>query len=84
MVDYGHRQRLRKRAEGYTASHGRGRPTVDAPGLRHDRKLDMLRGMLHGFDYETFAAEPSSARWRANHIAGARRQAKRFCRHRRR
>ena len=40
----------------YTASQGRGRPTVDA----HEafslllEKMDVLRTMLHGFDYKGF------------------------------
>ncbi|UUZ66207.1 DUF3387 domain-containing protein (plasmid) [Polaromonas sp. P1-6] len=44
----------------YTASRGRGRPTVDA----HEaysllaEKLDVLRAMLHGFDYSCGLVQP--------------------------
>lgn len=62
VVDYiGIANELRSALKEYTASHGRGRPTVDA----HEafsvlaEKLDALRGMLagtngHGFDYSGF------------------------------
>ncbi|MEO7150239.1 MAG: DUF3387 domain-containing protein, partial [Burkholderiaceae bacterium] len=47
---------LKSALKEYTASHGRGRPTVDA----HEawsvlaEKLDALRGLLHGHDYSGF------------------------------
>lgn len=50
---------LKSALKEYTASQGRGRPTVDA----HEaysvlaEKLDALRGMLHGYDYSGLAAE---------------------------
>jgi len=62
VVDYiGIANELKSALKEYTASHGRGRPTVDA----HEaysvlaEKLDALRGMLagtngHGFDYSGF------------------------------
>jgi type I restriction enzyme R subunit len=57
VVDYiGIANELKSALKEYTASKGRGRPTVDA----HEaysvlaEKLDALRGMLHGFDYSDF------------------------------
>ena len=62
VVDYiGIANELKSALKDYTASHGRGRPTVDV----HEafsvlaEKLDALRGMLagsgdHGFDYRGF------------------------------
>ncbi|MDO9315927.1 MAG: DUF3387 domain-containing protein, partial [Burkholderiaceae bacterium] len=57
VVDYiGIANELKSALKEYTASQGRGRPTVDA----HEaysvlaEKLDALRGMLHGFDYSGF------------------------------
>ncbi|HOX69824.1 MAG TPA: type I restriction endonuclease subunit R [Burkholderiaceae bacterium] len=57
VVDYiGIANELKSALKEYTASQGRGRPTVDA----HEafsvlaEKLDALRGMLHGFDYSDF------------------------------
>ncbi len=57
VVDYiGIANELKSALKEYTASQGRGRPTVDA----HEaysvlaEKLDVLRGMLHGFDYSGF------------------------------
>ncbi|MBK8529714.1 MAG: type I restriction endonuclease subunit R [Rubrivivax sp.] len=57
VVDYiGIANELKSALNEYTASKGRGRPTVDA----HEaysvlaEKLDALRGMLHGHDYSGF------------------------------
>jgi type I restriction enzyme, R subunit len=57
VVDYiGIAGELKSALKEYTASKGRGRPTVDA----HEaysvlaEKLDALRGMLHGHDYSGF------------------------------
>ena len=57
VVDYiGIANELKSALKEYTASKGRGRPTVDA----HEaysvlaEKLDALRGMLHGHDYSGF------------------------------
>ena len=57
VVDYiGIAGELKSALKEYTASQGRGRPTVDA----HEaysllaEKLDALRGLLHGFDYSGF------------------------------
>ncbi|HRP75047.1 MAG TPA: type I restriction endonuclease subunit R [Rhodocyclaceae bacterium] len=57
VVDYiGIGNELKAAMKEYTASNGRGRPTVDA----HEalalllEKLDVLRAMLHGFDYSGF------------------------------
>ncbi|HRN77539.1 type I restriction endonuclease subunit R [Ottowia sp.] len=57
VVDYiGIGNELRAALREYTASRGRGRPTIDV----HEafaivkEKLDVLRAMLHGFDYTAF------------------------------
>lgn len=57
VVDYiGIGNELKAAMKEYTASKGRGRPTVDA----HEafsvlaEKIDVLRAMLHGFDYRGF------------------------------
>ena len=57
VVDYiGIANELKSALKEYTASNGRGRPTVDA----HEaysvlaEKLDALRGLLHGHDYRNF------------------------------
>jgi len=57
VVDYiGIGNELKAAMKEYTASKGRGKPTVDA----HEafavllEKLDILRGMMHGFDYSGF------------------------------
>ncbi len=57
VVDYiGIANELKTALKEYTASKGRGRPTVDAFEAYSvlAEKLDALRGMLHAFDYSGF------------------------------
>lgn len=57
VVDYiGIGNELKAAMKEYTASKGRGRPTVDAREAFAVllEKLDVLRAMLHGFDYSGF------------------------------
>ena len=57
VVDYiGIANELKSALKEYTASKGRGRPTVDAAEAYAilAEKLDILRGMLHGYDYTDF------------------------------
>jgi len=57
VVDYiGIANDLKKALKDYTASNGRGRPTVDANEAYAvlEEKLEVLRAMLHGFDYSKF------------------------------
>lgn len=57
VVDYiGIANDLKQALKEYTASNGRGRPTVDAHEAYAvlEEKLDVLRSMLHGFDYSNF------------------------------
>ena len=76
VVDYiGIGSELKEAIREYTASHGRGRPTVDA----HEaysvlmEKLDALRAMLHGFDYSGFLyGGHSTLAGAANHVLGIR------------
>lgn len=57
VVDYiGIANELKSALKEYTASKGRGRPTVDAAEAYAvlAEKIDILRGMLHGYDYSDF------------------------------
>lgn len=57
VVDYiGIANDLKQALKEYTASNGRGRPTVDAHEAYAvlEEKLDILRAMVHGFDYSNF------------------------------
>jgi type I restriction enzyme R subunit len=82
VVDYiGIANELKSALKEYTASKGRGRPTVDA----HEaysvlaEKLDALRGMLHGFDYSDFlTGGHKTLAGAANHVLGVKDGKKRF------
>ncbi|CAN7595699.1 type I restriction endonuclease subunit R [Variovorax paradoxus] len=82
VVDYiGIASELKSALKEYTASNGRGRPTVDA----HEaysvlaEKLDVLRALLHGFDYSNFlAAGHKALAGAANHVLGIKDGKKRF------
>nr|WP_315473033.1 type I restriction endonuclease subunit R [uncultured Undibacterium sp.] len=57
VVDYiGIANDLKQALKEYTASNGRGRPTVDAHEAYAvlEEKLEVLRAMLHGFNYSDF------------------------------
>jgi type I restriction enzyme R subunit len=57
VVDYiGIANELKSAIKEYTASRGRGRPTVDAREAYAvlEEKLDVLRALLHGFDYSDY------------------------------
>jgi type I restriction enzyme R subunit len=57
VVDYiGIANELKSALKEYTNSNGRGRPTIDAHEAYAvlEEKLDVLRSMLHGFDYSEF------------------------------
>jgi type I restriction enzyme R subunit len=74
VVDYiGIGNELKAAMKEYTASKGRGKPTVDA----HEalsvvmEKMDMLRAMLHGFDYSGFkTGGHKTLAGAANHVLG--------------
>ncbi|ABE43875.1 type I restriction endonuclease subunit R [Polaromonas sp. JS666] len=74
VVDYiGIGNELKSAMKEYTQSKGRGRPTVDA----HEaysvlaEKLDVLRSMLHGFDYTGFlTGGHKTLAGAANHVLG--------------
>ena len=82
VVDYiGIANELKSALKEYTASQGRGRPTVDAAEAYAllDEKLDILRGMLHGFDYSDFlTAGHKRLAGAANHVLGQEDGKKRF------
>ena len=79
VVDYiGIGNELKAAMKEYTAAQGRGRPTVDA----HEafsvvlEKLDVLRALLHGFDYSGFLTGGHRVlAGAANHVLGLPRQA---------
>lgn len=82
VVDYiGIGNELKAAMKEYTNSNGRGRTTVDA----HEaysvlaEKLDVLRGMLHGFNYSNFmTAGHKALAGAANHVLGLKDGKKRF------
>ena len=82
VVDYiGIGNELKAAMKEYTNSKGRGRTTVDA----HEaysvlaEKLDILRGMLYGFDYSNFmTAGHKALAGAANHILDVKDGKKRF------
>jgi len=82
VVDYiGIANELQSALKEYTASRGRGRPTVDAHEAYAvlEEKLDILRGMLHGFDYSGFiAGGHKTLAGAANHVLGLEDGKKRF------
>ena len=82
VVDYiGIANELRSALKEYTNSKGRGRPTVDV----HEayavlaEKLELLRAMLHGFDYSDFLTTGHKRlAGAANHVLGEKDGKKRF------
>jgi type I restriction enzyme R subunit len=82
VVDYiGIANELKSALKEYTASHGRGRPTVDAAEAYAvmAEKLDILRGLLHGFDYSDFlTASHKRLAGAANHVLAQKDGKKRF------
>ena len=82
VVDYiGIANDLKEAIKEYTASKGRGRPTVDAHEAYAvlEEKLDVLRAMLHEFDYSGFLTSGHTLLAQAaNHILGILDGKKRF------
>jgi len=82
VVDYiGIGNELQAAMKEYTASKGRGRTTIDAHEAYSvlEEKLDILRGMLHGFDYSNFLTEGHKAlAGAADHVLGLDDGKKRF------
>lgn len=82
VVDYiGIANDLKQALKEYTSSNGRGRPTVDSHEAYAvlEEKLDVLRGMMHGFDYSSFlTAGHSLLAKAANHVLGLKDGKKRF------
>ena len=74
MVDYiGIGNELKLAMKEYTASNGRGKPTVDANEAFSVllEKMDVLRAMLHGFDYSGFlTGGHKTLAGAANHVLG--------------
>jgi type I restriction enzyme R subunit len=82
VVDYiGIANELKSALKEYTASQGRGKPTVDTAEAYAvlEEKLDILRGMLHGYDYSDFlTATHKRLAGAANHVLGQKDGKKRF------
>ena len=82
VVDYiGIANDLKQALKEYTASKGRGRPTVDAHEAYAvlEEKLDVLRAMLHNFDYGAFLTSGHSMLAKtANYVLGIKDGKKRF------
>lgn len=82
VVDYiGIANELRSALKEYTNSQGRGRPTVDVAEAYAvlEENLDILRGMLHGFDYSDFITSGHKRlAGAANHVLGEKDGKKRF------
>lgn len=82
VVDYiGIANDLKQALKEYTASKGRGRPTVDAHEAYAvlEEKLDVLRTMLHHFDYSNFmTGGHRMLAQTADHVLGIKDGKKRF------
>ncbi|AMC35574.1 type I restriction endonuclease subunit R [Janthinobacterium sp. B9-8] len=82
VVDYiGIANELKAALKEYTASNGRGKPTVDTAEAWAvlEEKIDILRGMLHGFDYSEFITGGHRLlAGAANHVLGLEDGKKRF------
>jgi type I restriction enzyme R subunit len=82
VVDYiGIGNELKAAMKEYTNSKGRGKPTVDAHEAYSvlEEKLDILRSMLHGFDYGGFmTGGHKTLAGAANHVLGIKDGKKRF------
>ncbi|MBC3466491.1 type I restriction endonuclease subunit R [Pseudomonas sp. RW10S2] len=82
VVDYiGIANELKAALKEYTASKGRGRPTVDAHEAYAvlEEKLDVLRSMLYGFDYSNYLTGGHKLlAGAANHVLGLEDGKKRF------
>ena len=82
VVDYiGIANELKAALKEYTGSKGKGRPTVDAHEAYSvlEEKLDVLRSLLHGFDYSDFLTGGHKLlAGAANHVLGLEDGKKRF------
>lgn len=74
VVDYiGIANELKQALKNYTQARGKGKPVINAEDalVKLEEKMDVLRGMFHGFDYREFRTKA----WQllpgaANHILG--------------
>lgn len=82
VVDYiGIAAELKNALRIYTDANGRGQPTVKAEDALKilQEKLDIVQGMMHGFDYSAFETKPLELLApAANHILGLDNGKKRF------
>ncbi|MFT5128075.1 MAG: type I restriction enzyme R subunit [Rhodothermales bacterium] len=82
VVDYiGIAGDLKRAVKAYIQAKGKGQPTVKAEDVLAIllEKLDVVRGMYHGFDYSAFKSKPLDVLIpAANHILGVKDGKKRF------
>ena len=83
VVDYiGIAEELREATRTYTANKGKGKPTIDATEVFSImlEKIEVLRGILHGFNYKAFKNKALELLPGAmNHVLGIKDGKKRFC-----
>jgi type I restriction enzyme R subunit len=82
VVDYiGIANELKQALKNYTNSKGKGKPTINSEEALNilKEKIDVVRGMLHGFDYAGFRTKALTLLpGAANHILGLEDGKKRF------
>ncbi len=82
VVDYiGIASALKRSVKTYTNAKGKGQPTLkseEAIRILHE-KMDVVRGMYHGFDYSAYSSDPMSILLQAgNHILSLEKGKKRY------
>jgi type I site-specific restriction-modification system R (restriction) subunit len=83
IVDYiGIANELKRALKTYTASHGRGKPTIDSREAYSIlvEKIEVARGILYGVDYSDYRTKALKLLpIAANHVLGLENGKKRFC-----
>ncbi|SFP74380.1 type I restriction endonuclease subunit R [Hydrogenimonas thermophila] len=83
IVDYiGIANELKNALRVYTSSGGKGKTATPSEEMYHEmlKRIDIIRGMFHGFDYSEYKTNPHKLLAPAtNHILGLEDGKKRFC-----